>query len=77
VSVTDALRYRPGREPDDIDPEPHVHHWQAVGIVAGSTDPVRERVTGLVTNYVAQSCECGAVRAVPLTVASDVVQESR
>ena len=55
--------------------QPHQHCWQAVGIVQGSRDLVRERVTGLVANYVAQSCECGEARAVLLRLAVHLAEE--
>ena len=55
----------PSPPPADMVPM-HRHRWQAVGVVQGSSNPVRERVLGHAPYYVAQSCECGEVRAVLL-----------
>ena len=48
----------------------HVHRWQPAGVVESIAG-----ISGLAHDprsatswWVAQSCECGAVRAVPLTV---------
>jgi hypothetical protein len=70
VSTTDALRYRPTDNPEGprFVSEPHRHRWQAVGVVSGFTDAARARITGTEQHWVAQSCECGKVRAVPLLI---------
>ncbi len=50
--------------------QPHQHCWQAVGIVELHDDPVLDSLRG-VHQAVAQSCECGEVRAVLLRLAPE------
>ncbi len=58
----------PPPPPADMAP-PHRHRWQAVGIVGAATiDPVLDSLRGA-PQAVAQSCECGKVRAVMLRLA--------
>jgi hypothetical protein len=49
------------------DPWPHRHRWQAVGVVP-SPGPTNSPSFGRQGYWVAQSCECGKVRAVPLLI---------